>query len=78
MHKPGDQKLGMVAATLLSFDTSLDIEKQAKQVKDIEGCQNNRECYTAQSACLQPQQFLSLDRPLCVVCDDPPLSHVSQ
>jgi hypothetical protein len=27
----GNQKLGMVAATVLSFDTSLDIEKQARQ-----------------------------------------------
>jgi hypothetical protein len=47
----------MEAATLLSFDTSLDIEKQAKQEKEIEGCKNKRKCYTAQSACLQPQQF---------------------
>jgi hypothetical protein len=53
----GNQKLGMVTATLLSFDTSLDIAKQARQEFEIEGCKNKRNCYTAQSACLQPQQF---------------------
>ena len=53
----GNQKLGMVAATVLSFDTSFDIEKQARQEFEIEGCKNKRNCYTAQSACLQPQQF---------------------
>ena len=56
MHK-GESEAGDGGATLLSFDTSFDIEKQARQEFEIEGCKNKRNCYTAQSACLQPQQF---------------------